>query len=373
MLPSLGGQGLNIDLEVKGQSVDAILAEARESGITLFGAGTFARTVASALQAENIRVAAMVVTSPVCDNCDGIRLVSLASLDESLKRLPMWIAVFNREPTSDIGKLSAAAVKAGMRSVLTPPQYYEIVAHSMGWRYWLSHRDKYIHHRRAIEDSIDSLADDRSRQQLAAAISFRLGGNPADVPQPDFEAQYFPSFMTLAGPSNGVFVDGGAYDGDTIRAAASYLGLTGAVAFEPDPENFRRLADSARLLPFPVTCYPCGLSSDNGHLRYSLGQGEASAVSEDGEDSVPVSRLDDCLPNISVAYLKLDVEGHELKALAGAEQCLHRCHPKLAIAGYHRWDDLWLIPQFIRQLDRRYRIAFRIHAHNTFDSVFYAY
>ena len=47
--------------------------------------------------------------------------------------------------------------------------------------------------------------------------------------------------------------------------------------------------------------------------------------------------------------------------------------PVLAIAGYHRRDDLWRIPAWISSLDLDYRLRFRIHAHNSFDAVFYAY
>ncbi|MDP2795499.1 MAG: FkbM family methyltransferase [Sulfurisoma sp.] len=364
---------MSIDLAVDGQPTDAVLAKAQENGITIFGAGTFARTLARALQPAGIRVAAMVVTAPHSDNCDGIPLVALASLDERLRQLPMWIGVFNREAHSDFAALVAVTAKAGVRTSLAPPQYFEIVAKAMGWRYWLTDRGNYAHHHQAIEAAIDSMADNRSRQQLSATIAFRLGADPDAVPQPDTGPQYFPSFMTDGMDGTGTLVDGGAYDGDTLRQAASHLKLANAVAFEPDPENFARLADTARTLSFPVTCFPCGLSSETRHLRYSVGQGEASAICGEGEGLVQVARLDDCLPATSIDYLKLDVEGHEMEALAGAAQCLRRDRPRLAVAGYHRWDDVWRIPRFIQQLDLDYRIAFRIHAHNTFDGVFYAY
>ena len=62
-----------------------------------------------------------------------------------------------------------------------------------------------------------------------------------------------------------------------------------------------------------------------------------------------------------------------MEALAGAEALIRHNRPVLAIAGYHRRDDLWRIPAWITQLGLDYRLRFRIHAHNSFDAVFYAY
>jgi FkbM family methyltransferase len=362
-----------IDLAISGPSTAAVVADARKGGILIFGNGNFARALACAVQATGIRVAALVTTAPHVDQHDGIPLIALASLDQQMKHLPMWIGVFNREASCDYAALAVLCRDAGVGNVLVPPQYFEIVAKGMGWRYWLTDRSNYAEHHHAINEAIDLMADTDSRRQLSATLAFRLGADPVTVPQPDAGPQYFPGFMTDGMTGKGTLVDGGAYDGDTLRQAASHLTLAHAIAFEPDPGNFARLADAVRTLSFPVTCFPCGLSSESRYLRYSVGEGEASAICTAGEGFVQVARLDDCLPAMPIDYLKLDVEGHEMEALAGTVQCLRRNRPRLAIAAYHRWDDMWRIPRFIRQLDLDYTIAFRIHAHNTFDGVFYAY
>lgn len=353
-----------------GTSAD-ILAAARPDGVIVFGAGNFAKALAEALRSLGIRVAAMVVSTPQMASHDGIPIASLAALDPQLRRLPMWIGVFNREADSDYGALAASLAAAGVRDFLTPPRYFDLVAPAMGWRYWLAGRSAYAEREPEIAAAIGSLADDLSRRQLEATIRFRRNGDPADLPRTDAGFQYFPDFM--AQEPVRTFVDGGAFDGDTLLAARRHLAPSAAIAFEPDPANFAQLAATAGSLPFPVTCFPCGLSDRTHSVRASVGRGDASAVCADGEDSMQLARLDDCLSSVPVDYLKLDVEGHEMAALAGAENSLRRHRPRLAIAGYHRWDDVWRIPRFIRELDLGYRIAYRVHAHNTFESVFYAY
>ena len=369
MSKSTRESAISFDLETNTTAIDL----ARESGITVFGAGNFAQSLARALQSAGIRIAAMVVTAPQANSCNGIPLLALASLDERLRQLPMWIGVFNREATSDYAALAAMCSTAGVHTLLAPPQYFDSVANAMGWRYWLTERSNYDLHQDALDETVDTMADSRSRQQLSATIAFRLGGPPSAVPQPDSEYQYFPDFMTSGMTNLRTYVDGGAYDGDTIREAARYLKPERAVAFEPDPDNFARLAAAVASLAFPVTCFPSGLSDATQYLRASIGRGDATAIGYGGQDLMQVVRLDECLPNVPIDYLKLDVEGHELAVLAGAEKCLRRYRPRLALAGYHRWDDLWRIPRFIQRLELDYRIAYRIHAHNTFESVFYAY
>ena len=219
-----------------------------------------------------------------------------------------------------------------------------------------------------------SLADDQSRAFLDATLRFRAGGAIEGV-RPTADAQYFPPEVLAALAARGegcVFIDGGAYDGDTITQAAAALPLGRACAFEPDLANFTRLAAHVAGLGVPVTAFPCGLSAASEWLAFDADQGEGSAINPDGPTRIQCVRLDDCLINERVDYIKLDVEGHELAALAGMAGTIARHRPVLSIAAYNRWDDLWRIPAFLSELGDGYRLLYRTHEHNTFESVFYA-
>lgn len=76
--------------------------------------------------------------------------------------------------------------------------------------------------------------------------------------------------------------------------------------------------------------------------------------------------------SLKIDFIKLDIEGAELQALQGAANTIMRDQPVLAISAYHRPQDLWMLPKYIRKLCPEYRIFFRQHHLNSFELVLYA-
>ncbi|WP_295456427.1 FkbM family methyltransferase [uncultured Thiodictyon sp.] len=358
-----------------GSPTDSLLDEARRDGITLFSAGHFARAVFAALQLRGIQVHAFVVSNRKGDGITGAPVISLADLTDSLCALPMWLAVFNRDSLSDLGTLMALCKARGIDRPRLPQDYFGLIAEQLGWRFWLTDRRHYAEQRSAIERAFQMLGDDTSRRYFIDTLRFRLATSANAPPRPSPSPQYFPADVLSELLSSGrglTFVDGGACDGDTLMAAARHFTVAHAYAFEPDPENYSRLARTLGRCDFPVTCFPCGLSNANEWLSFASAQGEACAIMPNGEARIQCVRLDECLFNQPIDYIKLDVEGHELAALQGAQHIIERDRPVLAIAAYHRWDDIWKIPEFLQRVAPHYRLAYRTHESNTFDSVFYA-
>ena len=290
----------------------ALLAEARAQGVYVFGAGSFARAARAALTHQGVSVHAYVVTNPTAPTLDGLPVLALDTLASEARRLPLWVGVYNREAASDLADIAAACRARGIERVLLPQDYYEALAERLGWRFWLTDRRDYARVGAQLGAVHAGLADQQSRDFFDATLRFRAGGDIGTGPCPTDTPQYFPPEVLSALANRGercVFIDGGAYDGDTIAQAAAALPLGHACAFEPDLANFTRLAANLAGLGVPVTAFACGLS----------------AVSE-----------------------------------------------WLAFAAYHRWDDLWRIPAFISELSAGYQLLYRTHEHNTFESVFYA-
>lgn len=126
-----------------------------------------------------------------------------------------------------------------------------------------------------------------------------------------------------------LFIDIGANIGSYSILAAGASGAQ-VVSIEPIPSTFSKLLDNVQLnrLEGKVTCHNIGLSFTAGKLRFSSDLDTVNHVLRDGEEvksiDVDVSRLDDLLtvdPNQAVV-IKIDVEGHELSVLKGAESTL---------------------------------------------------
>ena len=67
----------------------------------------------------------------------------------------------------------------------------------------------------------------------------------------------------------------------------------------------------------------------------------------------------------------MDLEGWELKALAGAKKHILEDHPKLAIAVYHHPSDFWRVFEFVISLRQDYKIFLRHYTESWTETIMY--
>ena len=233
--------------------------------------------------------------------------------------------------------------------------------------------DDLSEHCAEIETLNDRLADDRSRQVLAAVIAFRQTLNPA-VLQPvvtDHDL-YAPEGLFDFGPDE-VYVDGGSYDGDTIRTfiARVHNRFAGVYAFEPDPVTFQKLKANFRDEP-RVHPVHAGLYSRSGTLRFRDDASRGAIFAADGEIEMPITTIDEVLGDRRLTYVKMNIEGAELDALDGGCSAIRKWQPRLALSVYHRASDLWRIPQRVLELNDNYELYLRQHDGGIIETVLYA-
>src|SRR3989338_4944697 len=217
------------------------------------------------------------------------------------------------------------------------------------------------------------LCDGLSRETYAAFLGSKLGAGPEGLCGVWRKDQYFPQDIFRLSDRE-VFVDGGAYTGDTLLA---FIRKTKGeyercYAFEPAPENLAKLNSLAEKQRFrDVSVIGKGLWSMAETLRFAAAEGlGGSAISPAGNTSIAVDSVDNVAPDAT--FIKLDVEGAELEALKGAAGTIKRNRPKLAVCLYHRPGDLFEIPLFLKSLVPEYRFYLRQHQPVSCELVLYA-
>jgi FkbM family methyltransferase len=132
-------------------------------------------------------------------------------------------------------------------------------------------------------------------------------------------------------PTGAVAVDVGANIGVYSKFLAQLVGCTGVVhAFEPSPDNFRRLQSATRNLS-NVRLSRAAVGDHSGRSQLYLSNvlnvdHRAYAAKGDSRRIVPIDiiALDDYFkPSDRVDFIKLDIQGYELHALRGARRVLH--------------------------------------------------
>ena len=130
-------------------------------------------------------------------------------------------------------------------------------------------------------------------------------------------------------------LDIGANVGAITLALAKQVGPSGMVsAFEPGPPFFERLTANVKLNPTlqkTVQLHCLGLSDQKGELLWGEDQvfpGNAR-LGQGGTTQVPVTRLDEFFktPPARLDFMKIDVEGMELKVLVGAQKLIAQFNP----------------------------------------------
>jgi len=161
---------------------------------------------------------------------------------------------------------------------------------------------------------------------------------------------------------NEVFVDVGAFTGDTI---ISYIRTYGSnnykkiYCYEITPSIFIELRSNLQLFK-NIECRRLGLSDIQDTLSIDS-NGILSSnrlTSTAGDMHVQVTTLDDDISD-PVSFIKMDIEGSEQKALRGSKKHITEEKPKLAIAVYHDNDDLWGIPRLIHSMNSDYQFYLR--------------
>lgn len=243
--------------------------------------------------------------------------------------------------------------------------------------YCLDLPSKIISERDDVLMAFKLLADDESRQEYIAQMRFRLFLDFDSLPSPSRSVQYFPDHLFNL-TSEEVFIDCGAFDGDTIRAFMKQVdGLFKRIhAFEPDPLNFQQLQRFIAALPQDIQrriiLHRIAAAEHQGQIGFSITGNASSSTDAHALIKVACAPLDQILSTEIPTYIKLDIEGAEIDAMKGAAGLIRQHRPLMAVSVYHQQNHLWRIPLYLKKLFQGYELFLRPHNEEAWDLVCYA-
>ncbi len=252
--------------------------------------------------------------------------------------------------------------------------------------------DAYVMHKHFNEfEEVFNLLDDESKEVYSGVLLGRMTGDMEMIEQyyaPD-QYFYFPKFRCLQN-RDGVFVDCGAFVGDTVEDIVKYsTGIFKEIcAFEPTERAFKALqkrgaflTDIWALSESKIVYERKGVGAKHGILRFRDNTGDLSSTSLSSnpnteENTVEVITLDEYFVQReaqNIVFIKADIEGSEWDMLHGASETIQRCKPLMAICLYHNIYDFYRIPLYLKKLVPKYKFHIRHHSNTYNETVLYCY
>lgn len=208
-----------------------------------------------------------------------------------------------------------------------------------------------------FEEVYKRLADDKSKQTFINTIKYKISGKIDylfDCQVSDDEP--YKNFLKLS--INESFLDLGAYNGDTVEDFVNRIAdYKKIIAVEPDFKTFKKLQRNTENIKNIELINKC-ISNFSGKGNFSMNAGRNSVVNKNG-DITDFITVDDLLKGNGISYIKMDVEGEEVKAICGAEKAILKNKPKMLISCYHRTEDLISIPKAVLKIRDDYKLYIR--------------
>jgi FkbM family methyltransferase len=363
-LDDLLSESVDCVRERERSAFDQILAEC-DGRLVLFGAGNFGRKVLACLRNHGIEPLAFTDNSPAKwgTRVDGLSVLRPNEAAEQHATSALFVVtIWSRGHC--YSETHATLQALGCEHITCSSSLRWKFAEEMLPDYCQDLPHKVYEQAEEVGAAATLWADDYSRREYLNQVRWRTLGDLGALEPPVSEGSYFLDSLYELRPGE-VFLDCGAYDGDTVRQfVIRNRGFKHVFAVEADPSNYRRLREWMETLDSStsrrIDSFNVAVSAMPGKLRFDATGGEGARLSTNGCTTVDCARIDDLMTQDEPTFLKMDIEGAEMDALRGASRTIGH-QPLLSICVYHRQSDLWRVPLFIRSLEPGYKFFLRPH------------
>ncbi len=222
-----------------------------------------------------------------------------------------------------------------------------------------------------FERAYNCLEDELSRKNFIAFLKTRVSGNNKYILEVFNKEMNFFSNDVFSIGSNEIYLDVGAFTGDTIQSFIKENGgkYKHIYALEPDYENYIKLdlnLQKSKIKNFSIK--RCGAWNEKGILKfYSSGKQVSSVLGDNNENKefntfIEVDKLDNAFDYMEkVTLLKINYFLGVVETLEGARNILQKHSPKLVITVGFDCRNIRNVPIMINNINSSYRLFLRFN------------
>ncbi len=307
--------------------------------IVLYGMGNGADRILNILEAMSVSVSGVFASDGFVrhQHFRGFTVCSYYELKERFKEMIVLVAFGTQRPE----------VIENIRKIATEQELYAPDVPVIGD---LLFDSQYVKdYQNELKTVYEMLSDDQSKKVFESVIKAKLTGNIQYLFDCESDPQEAFSYLKLS--DHEVYMDLGAYNGDTVQ---EFLGVTDnryqqIYAVEPDFKNYKKLLNNTESL-INIKCYNACIGAESGQLPFAMDGGRKSKALQDDGTMIPCKTIDEILDGGPVSYIKFDVEGMEAAALLGGKESIKRWKPKMLVSAYHRSEDLFHLPLLVQKI-----------------------
>ena len=335
----------------------------------IFGCGVIGKNTSIVIEKQGIRVDGYLDNKEKIRNKYGKKVISPYEIRYTDKKVNIIICdSYYFEKSKQIEEFNNSNIKLWLVNFLV---YFYV---GLTPKYIKDNIEKF-------EESYSLLEDDESKFIFENILNVAIKSNMDYCRQTYSNDEYFPQIIRDKIPRGGgreIFVDVGAYNGDTIEKFIDICNNKYEMiyAFEPEERLYKEIVNKNFK---NIQIYNFCLYNKKGEIKFklydSIGNEFISSTAVENELGTEVTlktnTLDNVLMDRPVTMIKMDIEGSELCALKGSKKTIQKYKPKLAIYVSHKKEDLIDIIQYIKSIVPEYKLYLKHHSYVQEDIVLY--
>jgi FkbM family methyltransferase len=352
--------------EKRNKEIDAYFNKLKSPtrGVYIFGVGEYADKLKQYLQTKGIFVKGYVVNDHFANKLheNVLPLSKIAKLD-NVSIIYGLESGYSRWFYKKIDQIKKEMIGNNNSDFFVPSDYWRVEQGDLYLNHELIDSTFLKGHFDEFEATFKMLADERSKNVMTEYLYASVCRDASQLAQFGLGWDYDYDLKLLFNKKmDGIVVECGAFDGKTITEVSEFTdNKYDMIALECDSINYQKCCEKVEGYP-NITVLKLGAWDKKAKLAMvQLDSGSYLREVDDSDKSmnvVNVIDIDSLANTKKIGAIIMDIEGSELKALMGAQTAMKN-GASLAVRVYHKREDLITIPQYIRKINKNYKIFLR--------------